>query len=490
MKFLAILLSMLFAWAPAAFAADPVDPPAPAAKPNIVFILLDDLGYGDCSINGNPVIKTPNIDRLAGGGVQFSNFQVSPSCSPTRAALMSGKHEFMSGVTHTLPPRRQMSLKTTTVAQVLKSAGYATGLFGKWHLGETGGYRPENRGFDVSVTCRGHTSSEMFDPILEFNGKEKHCKGFREDILFDEAAKFIDANKNHPFFCYIPTFSAHEPCKCPPEYLKRCNGNAFFGMIANADDNIGKLMAKLKASGLDQNTLVVVMNDNGGTLGTDTFNAGMRGVKLTPWLGGTRAFSFWNFPSRFKPKTVDALAGHVDFLPTVAALAGVQLPGDLAAQVDGVSLLPVLEGTQKATPDRMIFTHVGRWPDGTALRHKHALCAVHWGDYTLVHSQPCANPSCGEACGRIRNMMRSDRDVYTTHAKVHGLITPGNGWALFDIRKDVGQRNDIAKDHPDVVAKMAAAYDQWWDKAVPHLENETRAKSPAGPARKNRSAQE
>lgn len=441
-------------------------------KPNIIFILLDDVGYADCSINGHPILKTPNIDQLALNGVQFANFRVSPSCSPTRAALMSGKHEFMSGVTHTVSPRRLMSLKTTTIAQFLKSQDYATGLFGKWHLGEVGKYRPEHRGFDVSVTCRGHIQDEHFDPVLEFNGQEKSCKGFREDILFDEAMKFIDTNKDRPFFCYIPTFSAHEPCKCPPEYLKRYNGNAFYGMISNVDDNIGRLMDKLKTSGLDRNTLVVVMNDNGGTVGVDAYNAGMRGVKLTPWLGGTRAFSFWNFPGRFKQQTVNGLTGHVDFFPTIAALSGVKLPDTIANNLEGVNLLPVLEGRKQNTPDRMIFSHNGRWPNGTALRHKYALCSVSWGNYILVHSQPCPEPTCDDACARARKMMNSNKDVYSNNAAFHGFITPGADWALFDISKDLAQKQNIAKENPEIVEKMAKAYDLWWNKCISHLENE------------------
>ncbi|SER58615.1 arylsulfatase [Pedobacter rhizosphaerae] len=441
-------------------------------NPNIIFILLDDVGYGDCAINGHPELKTPNIDQFAKNGVQFSNFRVSPSCSPTRAALMSGKHEFMSGVTHTLAPRRLMSLKTTTIAQFLKSQHYTTGLFGKWHLGERGKYRPEYRGFDVSVTSRGHSQDEHFDPILEFNGKEKLCKGFREDILFDEAMKFIDTNKDRPFFCYIPTFSAHEPCQCPPEYLKRYNGNAFYGMISNIDDNVGRLMAKLKSSGLDRNTLVVIMNDNGGTVGIDAHNAGMRGTKLTPWLGGNRAFSFWSFPGKFKSGTIDALTAHIDFFPTIAAISGTQLPDSLTAQLEGVNLLPLLEGRKKKMRDRMIFSHVGRWPNGTALRHKYALCSVSWGNYTLVHSQPCAEPTCGDACARARKMMRTNKDIYSKNAAFHGFITPGANWALFDVSKDLAQEHDIAKSNSKIVAKMARAYDQWWEKSVLHLENE------------------
>ena len=161
-------------------------------KPNIIFILTDDQGYGDMGAHGNPFLKTPNMDQLYQESARFTNFVVSPTCAPTRCALMTGKHEFRSGVTHTVTGRREMSLQSPTVAQVLSSAGYATGIFGKWHLGSKGAYRPENRGFDVSVTSVDDTQRSHFDPVLLFNGEEKQTQGYRENILFDEAIQFIE----------------------------------------------------------------------------------------------------------------------------------------------------------------------------------------------------------------------------------------------------------------------------------------------------------
>ena len=251
-------------------------------KPNIIFILTDDQGYGDLGAHGNPLLRTPNMDLLYQEGARFTNFVVSPTCAPTRCALMTGRHEFRSGVTHTVTGRREMSLESTTVAQVLKSAGYATGIFGKWHLGSMGAYRPEKRGFDVSITSVDDTQRSHFDPVLLFNGVEKQTQGFRENILFDEAIQFIEFNKGRPFFCYIPTYSPHSPLKAPQEYIDRNNGNVFYAMISNIDDNIGRLMEQLKELRLDDNTVVLLVNDNGGTWGVDDYNAGMRGCNGTP----------------------------------------------------------------------------------------------------------------------------------------------------------------------------------------------------------------
>lgn len=147
-------------------------------KPNILFILTDDQGYGDVSLHGNPILETPNMDRLAQRSVRFEDFVVSPSCSPTRCALMTGMHPFKSGVTHTIYQREYMSLNSITLPQVLKTAGYRTGMFGKWHLGKTGEHRPEHRGFDVAVTTKSDSQASHFDPVLVRNGKEENHKGY------------------------------------------------------------------------------------------------------------------------------------------------------------------------------------------------------------------------------------------------------------------------------------------------------------------------
>ena len=333
-------------------------------KPNIILILTDDQGYGDLGAHGNPFLKTPNMDRLQKEGARFINFVVSPSCAPTRCALMTGKHEFRSGVTHTVSGRREMSLESTTLAEVLKSAGYTTGIFGKWHLGSNGAYRPEKRGFDVSITSIDDTQNSHFDPVLLFNGVEKQTEGFRENILFDEAIQFIESSKDRPFFCYIPTYSPHAPLKAPQECIDRNNGNVFYAMISNIDDNIGRLMKKLHELQVDDQTLVILINDNGGTWGVDNYNAGMRGCKCTPWFGGTRALSFWRWPGHIDPGEIDNLAAHIDLLPTLADLSGALLSTKEEDKLDGVSLWPLLAEDAGILPCRMIISHMGRWPDG------------------------------------------------------------------------------------------------------------------------------
>lgn len=445
--------------------------------PNIVFILTDDQGYGDVTRHGNPVLRTPHMDALHDESVRFTDFCVSPSCSPSRCALMTGMHEFKSGVTHTIKGRNCMSLESTTLAQVLKGAGYTTGIFGKWHLGHDGAYRPEHRGFDKSLMTIDDTQRSHFDPTMLQNGVEVPQTGFRTDILFREATRFIEDNRAHPFFCYIPTYSPHAPLAAPQEYIDRYHGKVsereglFFAMLACIDDNIGRLMAKLSELDLDRNTLVILMNDNGATQGVDLFNAGMRGCKGTGWFGGTRALSFWRWPGVFEPKQIDGLTGHIDLLPTLAQLAGAQLTEANQESLDGISLVPQL-AARSALPDRMLFTHQGRWPTGEASRHKYAQCGVRWRHYHLVRNDVCDDAECKGECRIFRKAMSGASDVGYSASKgqFHYAVTR-NHWALFDIRKDPSQENDLAGDHPAVVQKMSAAYDAWWQELLPELES-------------------
>src|SRR6266487_5199945 len=225
-------LSLLFAltvmlWTTLAFAAD---------RPNIVLILTDDQGYGDLSCHGNPVLKTPNMDRLHDEGVRFTDFHVSPTCSPTRSALMTGRHEFKNGVTHTILERERLTLRATTVAQVLKSAGYTTGIFGKWHLGDEPDRWPDKRGFDEMFihggggigqtfpgSCGDAPGNTYFDPAILHNGRFEKTTGNCTDVFFQQALKWIDAQRKSGarFFAYIPLNAAHAPLQVPDEYFRR-----------------------------------------------------------------------------------------------------------------------------------------------------------------------------------------------------------------------------------------------------------------------------
>lgn len=427
-------------------------------RPNILFILTDDQGYGDLSCHGNPILKTPNLDRLHDEAVRFTDFHVSPTCAPTRSALLTGRHEFRNGITHTINERERLTPSAITLAQVLKSAGYTTGIFGKWHLGDEPDRWPNKRGFDESFThgaggigqhypgsCGDAPGNTYFDPYILHNGKFEKTQGYCTDVFFRQAASWIDSVKGkQPFLCWLATNVPHAPLQVKPEDEARYAGQAagevpkFFGMLANLDDNVGRLLAHLKESGLERDTLVIFMNDNGGTAGVRVFNAGMHGSKGSPWLGGTRAASFWRWPGALQPHDVSALASNIDFFPTLAELAGAKLDDATRKQVEGRSLLPLLRDAKAAWPERTLFTHVGRWPKGEAAAYKYAKCSVRTPRWHLVSPD---------------------------NAKV-------KAWQLYDVQADPGETRNVYAEHGAEAAPLEDAYEQWWPSIQPQLVNE------------------
>ena len=394
---------------------------------NVIILIIDDMGYGDIAAHGNPIVKTPNFDSMHDHSVRFTNFAVSPTCAPTRAALMTGKHEFLSSVTHTIEPMRNMDTEAITIAELFQEKGYKTGLFGKWHLGQSEQYGPWYRGFDETLTVPGDNQNSHFDPVLLKNRAEIHYEGYREDILFNEAMNFITDNKDGPFFCYLATYSPHAPNIVPEEYSKPYENYvdvvkpdcvyraAFNGQIANIDENLGRLKAHLEELELDDNTLLIVMGDNGGTWGVDTYNGGMRGAKGTTWYGGIKVFSFWKLGNHLLPGERKQMSGHTDILPTLADMCNLVISSDLQHQLEGSSLLKALKDPDaRLNKDRMQIHHLGRWhiPQSWA-DHKYASCAVRWKHYTLVRNEPCRDENCGTCNHALARGLDKRRALYT-----------------------------------------------------------------------------
>jgi len=457
MKRTLLLLTALLLASPLASNADTIA----GKRPNVIFILTDDQGYGDISAHGNPILKTPHLDRLRSEGVRFEDSHVSPTCAPTRSALFTGRHEFKNGVTHTILERERLTLKATTLAQVLREAGYATGIFGKWHLGDEKEYLPGARGFDEMFihggggigqvypgSCGDAPGNTYFDPAILHNGKFVKTKGYCTDVFYRQATEWIDARRKtgKPFFAYISLNAPHGPYIARPEDAALYTGKLsrpqianFFGMIHNIDENVGRLLGKLREWGIEKNTLVIFMNDNGTAAGVPVFNAGMRGAKGTAWLGGTRAASFWRWPGTLNPGETKALTAHIDFFPTLAEIAGAKLSAEVKRQIDGRSLVPLLENPSATWTDRNLFTHQGRWPKSADPNEsKFTMAAVRNSRWALV----------SEDGGREPN------------------------WQLFDLAADYGQKNNVAAQHPQEVRELSAAFDRWWADCLPLMVNE------------------
>jgi arylsulfatase len=435
--------------------AGPVTMQAAPKPPSIILIMPDDLGYGDYSCLGNPILKTPAVDAFWKESVRFTDFHVSPTCAPTRAALLTGRHEFKNGVTHTILERERLALQATTIAQVLKSAGYATGIFGKWHLGDEAEYQPDRRGFDEVFihggggigqtypgSCGDAPDNMYQDPTILHNGTFVQTRGYCTDVFFRRAIEWMDGNLDQgiPFFAYIALNAAHAPLQCPEINERHYRGKVpenvakFYGMIENLDDNFGALLTQIREWGIDENTLVIYLGtDNGGTAGVKIFNAGLRGGKGTPYQGGTRAPAFWRWPAKFPGgRDIPALTAHVDIFPTLAEIAGAALTDAVKRQVEGRSLLPLLLHPDAAWPDRTLVTHVGRWPQGQVADFKNRNCSIRDARFTLV-----------------------------------------NDAELYDLQTDPGETKNVLSEHPEAAAKLRAAYEQWWSGVTPLLVNES-----------------
>ena len=434
---------------------------APAKQPNIILILTDDQGYGDISAHGNPILKTPHLDRMRAESVSFDNFLVSPTCAPTRSAIHTGRHEFMNGVTHTIFERERLTLDAITLPEVLGTAGYATGIFGKWHLGDEDAYQPGKRGFTESFihgaggigqsyegSCGDAPGNKYFDPFILHNGKFVQTKGYCTDVFFEQARRWMKTQHEagKPFFANITTNAPHSPYIARDEdaalYLDKVPDRQtahFFGMIHNIDENIGELLDDLKSMGIERDTIVIFINDNGTAQGDRIFNSGMRGKKGSPWLGGTRVSSFWRWPGKWKPGVREQLTAHIDVFPTLAQIAGATLPDKAKRQIEGRSLVALFGNGTADWPDRHIFTHVGRWPK-------------------------FANPDDFKfANAAVRN---------TRWAMVSTKGGTEAEWQLFDLQKDPGQKNDVAARNPGVLKELETAFDDWWTRCRPMMVNE------------------
>lgn len=446
------------------------------SRPNIIMVMTDDQGMGDLSCMGNTVLKTPHLDRFYEMSTRFREFHVSPTCSPTRSAIFSGRHEFRNGVTHTIKERERMALSTTTFPQLLQQAGYQTGIFGKWHLGDEDAYQPYNRGFsEVFIHGAGgigqaydsscadfppnrETKGKYFDNVILHNDTIVQTQGFCTDVFFDAALGWIKAKHeaNEPFFAYIAPNAPHGPMLAPEQYKKPFadmgwdgNTQGRYGMIANIDDNFGKLLQRCDELQLWDDTLVIFMTDNGqasrsGKLNgenTPVFTAGFKTGKGSPYEGGTHVPAFWYWKGKLgEGVDIPALTAHIDLYKTFCDLAGVEIPSDVQ-QIDGRSMLPLLDDPQAEWKDRELFVHQGRWEKGA--------------DPNLSKFKNCA--------------VRTQRWRFV------------NNKELYDIANDPFEKSDVSADHPEVIAELRSAYDKWWEETLPLMVNEDAENSPVQP---------
>jgi len=447
-------------------------------KPNIIIVMTDDQGYGDISAHGSPDVHTPHMDRLKSQSASLEDFHVSPTCAPTRSAIMSGRVPFKCGVTHTIWERERMTLGITTLPEVLKRANYTTGIFGKWHLGDEKEYQPENRGFDEVFihgaggigqnylgSCADVPKNKYQDPIFKHNGTFVKTEGFCTDVLFMQALSWMKScsDKGKPFFTYLATNAPHSPFVAPESYKKKFAdknypklGQGYYGMVENIDDNLGLLMQKLDDWKLSDNTILIFMSDNGRTpKATDykkeIYNAGMRGIKGTPYQGGTRVPFFMRWPKHIKAGSkINSLFSHYDILPTLAEVANISITD--IPHLDGESFLPYVKGNKTKATEKYRFVHVARWYCNPIkvidLEHKPKNFKG-----TKENSDP-------ENSKYVKCAVRNQRYRFV------------NNEELYDLTKDPAEQNNIIDKHPEVVEKMRKAYNTWWNDMLHYMVNE------------------
>jgi arylsulfatase A-like enzyme len=405
---------------------------APAdRKPSILLIVTDDQGYGDLGIHGNKDVHTPHLDALAASGVRIDPFFVCPVCSPTRSSLLTGRYNYRTGIVDTFLGRSMMHPDEVTLPEMLAPAGYRTGIFGKWHLGDNYPLRPQDHQFQECLTIRGGGLGQpsdppggdhYTDPTLYRNGAAFKSKGYCTDVLTDGALKFIEAAPEKPFFAYVAYNAPHTPLETPAGYPLDPNlpesTARLYAMLANIDDNVGRLLKKLDELRIAEDTIVIFMSDNGPE--GRRYNAGLRGLKGTCFEGGIRVPFFIRWAGHFKGgRVVQTPFAHIDVAPTLVELAGLEWPQVLK---DGTSFAPWLRGSDGSLPRTLFF----QWHRGDVPERFRA-CAARSTEWKAVWLDPTKTP------------------------------------LLFHISEDPTESKDVAAAHPEELAQLTKEYERWFE---------------------------
>ncbi len=414
----------------------------PLSRPNVLLIMTDDQGYGDLGLHGNPTIRTPNLDRLARQSARLASFYVSPVCSPTRASLLTGRYNYRTGVVDTYLGRSLMRADEVTLAEMLAAAGYRTGIFGKWHLGDNTPLRAIDQGFQEALVIKGggigqpsdpSGGSSYFNPVLQHNGQPSKYSGYCSDLFATAAIDFMTAARDRPFFAYVAFNCPHSPYEAPEAELASYRAMSLpdnlarvYAMVTNIDTNVGRMLAALEAQGLDRTTLVLFLTDNGPP--DARYNAGLRGLKGTVYEGGIHVPCFIRWPGQWPAgKLVDSIAAHIDLAPTILEACAVSSPPGV--RLDGKSLLPLLRGgPEVAWPERTLFF---QWHRGDR-PHADRAFAARSRTYKLLRPEPKSGSREAPAL------------------------------ELYDLAADPYEQHDLAGKLPAIVERLHGQYLDWF----------------------------
>lgn len=419
-----------------------------AERPNIILVLTDDQGIGDVGVHGNKQIRTPHIDSFARDGLRLTRFYVEAVCAPTRAALMTGRNHYRTGIIHTSRGGAKMAGDEHTVAAYLREAGYRTGIFGKWHLGDNFPMRPEDQGFEETLVHKSggigqspDQPNSYFNPWLHHNGRRVRAEGYCTDVFFGAALDFIQQHRDESFFVYLPLNAPHTPLEVPDRYTENYRAMGLndttarvYGMVENIDDNFGHLLAKLDELDLRKNTVVIFLTDNGAQQAR--YNAGFRGRKSQIYEGGIRVPFFLQWPAEYNtPGEVPTIAAHIDILPTLLDFAGAH--PQLSHPLDGRSLRPLFNAPPALPAD---------WPN-------RVLCfQVHRGLIPQRYQNFAAVAQTYKLVGHPGTFGKEDLNIAAANPQLE----------LYDLSQDPGEKQNIAARHPDIVKHLRTAYERWF----------------------------
>ncbi len=426
-------------------------------KPNVIVIMTDDQGYPELSMHGNPILKTPNLDKLGKNSVRFKNFHVTPMCAPTRGELLTGLDNAVNQLSNVSSGRSLLKSGIPTMGNIFGANGYSTGIFGKWHMGSNYPYRPQDRGFDESVwfpsshigSVSDFWGNDYFDDTYWHNGKKQKYEGYCTDIFFNESKRFIEESieQDKPFFAYIATNTPHGPFYPKDEDYEvleelfeksefadqkelKIQLVKYLAMIRNIDTNIGELNDFLEKKGLLNDTIIIFLTDNGSIMGKSYFNAGMRGMKTELWEGGHRVplFIKWKY-GNFKEvgNEVEGLCKVTDILPTLVELCGLKITNE--SSLKGMSLAPILKGKKEISKDRKLIINYSRMPNFIS--------------YPIPHGQ--------------------------TILKKEGAVVLWKNWRLLESRElynlenDPKQQLNVYDENPGIVQILEKELNRWWD---------------------------
>ena len=420
-----------------------------AVRPNVILVMTDDQGYGEVGFHGNEVLKTPNLDRFAAEGTELTQFYVSPMCTPTRSSLMTGRYHFRTGAHDTYIGRSNMNPQETTIAEVFADAGYRTGIFGKWHLGENYPMRAQDQGFETVVVHGGGGIGQFADypgnryrnPTLLFNDTFRQTEGYCTDIFIDESIRFVSEKSESPFFCYLPLNIPHSPFDVAKEYREQYDAqkldepggrqwtSPIYGMISQFDEAFQRLLDAVESQGIKNDTIVIFMSDNGPN--SVYFTAGLRAKKGSVYENGFRVPFVIRWPGRIPGgRKIKDPAMHIDLLPTLANACGIEIADSL--KLDGQNILPVLTGESSSIPERSLF---------------------------MQHNR-----------GNVPTKFKNGMARKGPWKVVNGSNDPSK-FELYNIDVDPGEKEDLASQCPERVKALVSEYEAWFDDVTAELQS-------------------